>query len=87
MNKIIAFLSLAVLGLSCTDNKHNSKVNEELNAVRAELDSLKSLESKRATIRKEQIATFLTFQKDNAEDAMNYYVNLFDNSEIINIQR
>ena len=87
MNKIIAFLSLAVLGFSCTDNKHNTKVNEELNAVRAELDSLKSLESKRATISKEQIATFLTFQKDNAEDAMNYYVNLFDNSEIINIQR
>ncbi|GEQ85424.1 VOC family protein [Patiriisocius marinistellae] len=36
---------------------------------------------------KQQITTFLTFQKSNAEDAMNFYVDLFDNSKIINIQR
>ncbi|MEX0966595.1 MAG: VOC family protein [Bacteroidia bacterium] len=31
--------------------------------------------------------TSLTFQKGDAEQAMNFYVSLFDNSKIINIQR
>ncbi|WP_067151539.1 VOC family protein [Pseudotamlana agarivorans] len=36
---------------------------------------------------KQQITTFLTFQKNNAEEAMNFYVDLFDNSKVIEIQR
>lgn len=36
---------------------------------------------------KNQITTFLTFQEDNAEQAMNFYVDLFDNSKITDIQR
>jgi predicted 3-demethylubiquinone-9 3-methyltransferase (glyoxalase superfamily) len=36
---------------------------------------------------KQQITTFLTFQENNAEQAMNFYVELFDNSKIIEIQR
>ena len=36
---------------------------------------------------KTQITTFLTFQENNAEQAMNFYISLFDNSKIINIQR
>ncbi len=36
---------------------------------------------------KTQITTFLTFQENNAEEAMNFYVELFDNSKILNIQR
>ena len=34
-----------------------------------------------------QITTFLTFQANNAEQAMNFYVDLFDNSKITDIQR
>jgi predicted 3-demethylubiquinone-9 3-methyltransferase (glyoxalase superfamily) len=34
-----------------------------------------------------QITTFLTFQENNAEEAMNFYVGLFDNSKIIELQR
>lgn len=34
-----------------------------------------------------QIATFLTFQENNAEQAMNFYVGLFDNSQIVDVQR
>lgn len=34
-----------------------------------------------------QITTFLTFQENNAEQAMNFYTSLFDNSKIIDIQR
>lgn len=36
---------------------------------------------------KQQIATFLTFQNNNAEEAMNFYIDLFDNSKVIEIQR
>lgn len=35
----------------------------------------------------QKISTFLTFQKNDAEQAMNLYVSLFDNSKIIQIQR
>lgn len=36
---------------------------------------------------KKQITSFLTFQKNNAEEAMNFYIDLFDNSKVIEIQR
>ncbi|WP_456866009.1 VOC family protein [Galbibacter sp. BG1] len=36
---------------------------------------------------KQQITTFLTFQGNNAEEAMNFYVELFDNSKVINVER
>ena len=36
---------------------------------------------------KGQIATFLTFQKQDAEQAMEFYVGLFDNSKIISLKR
>lgn len=35
----------------------------------------------------QQIITSLTFQKDDAEEAMNFYISLFDNSKIVNLQR
>lgn len=35
----------------------------------------------------QKITTFLMFQDSNAEEAMNFYISLFDNSEIINITR
>lgn len=34
---------------------------------------------------KQKITTFLMFQDGNAEEAMNFYISLFDNSEIMNI--
>jgi predicted 3-demethylubiquinone-9 3-methyltransferase (glyoxalase superfamily) len=36
---------------------------------------------------KQKITTFLMFQDSNAEEAMNFYISLFDNSEIVNITR
>lgn len=36
---------------------------------------------------KQKINTFLMFQDSNAEEAMNLYISLFDNSEIVNITR
>ena len=48
---------------------------------------IKSLLSEKTTSMKHQITTFLTFQENNAERAMNFYVALFDNAEILEIQR
>ena len=39
------------------------------------------------SIEKSQISTFMTFQDNNAEEAMNFYVSLFDNSEVLEIQK
>ncbi|MCR9229064.1 MAG: VOC family protein [Flavobacteriaceae bacterium] len=36
---------------------------------------------------KKQITTFLTFQDNKAEEAMNFYIDLFDNSKVIEVQR
>ena len=33
------------------------------------------------------ISTFMTFQENNAEEAMNFYVGLFENSEVVSVQR
>lgn len=44
-------------------------------------------EIERESDRNQQITTFLTFQKEDAEEAMNFYISLFDNSKIINLIR
>lgn len=36
---------------------------------------------------KQKIATFLTFQDNNAEQAMNFYLSLFEYSKIIDVRR
>ncbi|WP_408039775.1 VOC family protein [Tenacibaculum amylolyticum] len=36
---------------------------------------------------KKQMIRSLTFQDNNAENAMNFYIELFDNSKVINIKR
>lgn len=87
MKRITPILLLAILVLSCSDTKHNKELNEELNNLRAEVDSLKQLNTEKTADSKGQISTFLTFQKNDAEQAMNRYVELFDNSKIDTIIR
>jgi len=82
MKKIGFILTIAVLVVSCTNHEHNTQVNEELTQLKAELDSIKN-----ANTKKNAIASFLTFQNADAEEAMNFYVDLFDNSEILEVQR
>ncbi len=36
---------------------------------------------------KGKLATFLTFQKEDAEQAMNFYISLFDNSKVLDVKR
>lgn len=82
MRRITSILFLALLTFSCSDLKQ-----KELTQLRAELDSLKKEKSERPNDIKGEIATFLTFQKEDAEEAMNFYIELFDNSGIVSVKR
>jgi len=84
MKRTTTILFLAVLMISCAEVKKNDAQIEEL---QAELESLKKLQLKQQSDITGQIATFLTFQKGDAEEAMNFYLSLFDNSSIINVKR
>jgi predicted 3-demethylubiquinone-9 3-methyltransferase (glyoxalase superfamily) len=78
---------LALLALSCSTIKQSGKTNEEVRRLQAGLDSVNGLEPVNSDNMKGQIITFLTFQKEDAEEAMNFYVRLFENSRIDNINR
>jgi len=86
MKSFIPMLILALLNFSCNVVNRNDQ-DEELNALRIELDSLKNLTIQTPIDAIGQITTFLTFQENNAEKAMNFYVGLFENSKITDIQR
>ncbi|OZV68161.1 VOC family protein [Winogradskyella aurantia] len=86
MTKITPLLILALLTFGCSESKPKSN-SEEVIALRTELDGLKHLKAKTSKDTESQIATFLTFQENNAEEAMNFYVDLFENSKITDIQR
>jgi len=74
MKKFTTILCLALISLSCADLKQNGEKSEEATVVNPI-----STET--------QIATFFTFQKENAEQAMNYYIELFDDSKIVDLKR
>lgn len=82
----ILFLSLMTM-LSCTDLKTDKKQSAEIEKLQLENDSLKKTITEQNSDMRQQIMSFLTFQKSDAEEAMNFYVSLFDNSKIINLQR
>ena len=86
MKIYIPILVLMLVAFSCNDAKHKQN-EDELKALKMELDSLKQLNSEVAKDYSGDIFTFLTFQKEDAEQAMNLYLGLFDNSEVINIKR
>lgn len=69
---------------SCTKTDKSSYA--EFEKLKTENDSLKNIVAKNEAIMKKQMITSLTFQDNKAEDAMNFYVELFDNSEILSVQ-
>lgn len=87
MTKITPILFLTLLTLGCSDFKQNNEKGERISQLQSELDSLRKLKTEKPNDMKGQITTFLTFQKENAEQAMNFYIELFDNSKVINIKR
>ena len=82
MKNLIALMILGISLYSCKNFK-----TEELNHIKKERDSLLSIVNQNKLDGNKQIVNFLTFQENNAEEAMTFYVKLFDNSKIIEIQR
>lgn len=87
MKRITPFLLLIFLTLACSDLQKTKEQAQKLEQFRAELDSLKNVSKNNSIDSRGQIATFLTFQKEDAEEAMNFYIGLFDNSKIISLNR
>ena len=79
----ILLLSLAII--SCTDPNKSLHI-AEIKQLHTSIDSMKNVLNNKSTM-KNKIATFFTFQDNNAEKAMNFYVELFDNSKIIEVKR
>lgn len=75
MRKLITLVILGISVCSCTNFKA-----KEFNHIKQERDSLLSILNQNKANLNKQIVSFLTFQEDNAEEAMNFYVELFDNS-------
>lgn len=75
----LVFLALSVFFGSATAevNKNWSNASDFLPQANFHPDTLK----------KHRVLTSLTFQNNDAEEAMNFYVNLFDNAEIKRIHR
>ncbi len=87
MKRITPFLILVLLTLGCSNSKNDTDYSEELSALQTELNSLKKQNAELSNSSKGQITTFLTFQDSNAEEAMNFYIGLFENSKITHVQK
>lgn len=89
MNRLLLlFLSLSLCAVSCTtktpaDANNNSAIAE----LQTENDSLKGMLKQNQSMMNNRMITSLTFQDNNAEKTMNFYVDLFENSRIIKVQR
>ena len=73
--------------VGCSDSKQPDSESTENAILQIEIDSLKAITAINNSNTKNQIATFFTFQDNNAENAMNFYVELFDNSKIVKVKR
>lgn len=87
MKRIIPILFFSIAILSCSNSKQTREQQKELEKLRTELKDLRASVAKKTIETKNQLSTFLTFQENNAEEAMNFYIGLFENSRIIDIQR
>ena len=87
MKKTLVFLTLVSMVLGCSISKPSEAATSANKLLHVENDILKTIIDSNKADTKNQIATFLTFQENNAEEAMNFYVGLFENSEVVNVKR
>jgi predicted 3-demethylubiquinone-9 3-methyltransferase (glyoxalase superfamily) len=80
-------LLLSLIAISCTDSKSEKYKLAEIEMLQVKIDSLEHLVTQQKATFQNQMITSLTFQDNQAENAMNFYVGLSDNSRIINVQR
>ncbi len=84
VGQITSFLFVFILLLSSSATAQNNTIKELVNQP---VPKPKEVDTKNPPKSKGQIATFFTFQKEDAEQAMNFYVGLFKNSEVIEVKR
>lgn len=82
----ILFL-LSLISISCTDSTNQKSTRAELEKLQFENDNLTKMIASKEAGMDQKILTFLTFQKEDAEEAMNFYIGLFDNSKIVDLTR
>lgn len=82
MKTLLSALGLVCLLVACTDRAQQNELNQELQKLKTELETMKN-DAKQAS---NHIATFLTFQQGDAEEAMNFYIGLFENSKVDTVQ-
>ncbi len=87
MKRSVIFLFFIFIVLSCSKKAKEKNNSSEVHKLQIENDSLKAVINQHNSIMKNQIIRSLTFQDGNAENAMNFYMGIFDNSEIITIKR
>ena len=81
-------LLLGWIAISCTNSENEANRLATIEKLQIENDSLiNTINQNLNNTMDQQIITFLTFQKADAEQAMNFYVELFDNSEIVSLKR
>jgi predicted 3-demethylubiquinone-9 3-methyltransferase (glyoxalase superfamily) len=78
---------LALFIASCVNFEDQKTEVSDTVQLMSQIDSLKNLINNKSQATGNQLTTFLTFQDNNAENAMNYYVDLFQEAEIMDIKR
>jgi len=81
--QVLFFFNLLIIGCVGSENNKNNRAEK----LQVSIDSLRSVISKNKKAGDKQISTFLTFQDGNGENAMDFYMSIFENSEVIKIQR
>ena len=87
MKRTISMVLFGLTILSCSDYKNENNNLNEIKKLQSAKDSLITIITQNKTIMENQMIRSLTFQDGNAENAMNFYVEIFDNSKIINVNR
>lgn len=87
MKKAIMMVLFGLAVLSCSNNKNENHYLNIIEKLQTEKDSLNSIMTHNKIMMENQMIRSLTFQDGNAENAMNFYVQLFDNSKIITVNR
>lgn len=83
----LILLLLSLMMSACSVSKIDNSNLNEIAKLQSENENLKKQLAQCETPKENQVATFLTFQDNNAENAMNFYVELFDNSKVIAVQK
>lgn len=88
MRKILTILIMLVLfSPACTGPEGEKNYPEAIEKLQTENDSLRNVLTQNKLTMKNQMITSLTFQDNNAENAMNFYVEVFDNAKVISVKR